>query len=304
MANSLNEHYLARINLVMDYIESNYSKEFTLDELAFVANFSKYHFHRIFYSMTGETLFQFIQRIRIEKAAVLILNQPKRSFTEIAYECGFSSSALFSKTFKNTFQVPASLWKKRKKSNFEKEIYPVSVYDQDNVTGNEIIDPVPMVTIREIKPMTLAYVRHTGPYKQDVKLFEELINRLCRWAAPRGLVRFPQTEIIVVYHDDPEITACNKLRISVGIIVPEETKTGNGIGKMTLPGGEYAFGRCKLKSDEFQKAWDWVYGVWFPKSGYEPDNRSAMEWYPDQSQNEETGRVLVDICVPVKSFTI
>ena len=59
----LMKEYTSRINKVLDYIENNLDRSFTLDELARVANFSKFHFHRIFYSFIGETLFQFIQRI-------------------------------------------------------------------------------------------------------------------------------------------------------------------------------------------------------------------------------------------------
>ena len=82
--------YKSRINRVIDYIDQNIDKSLTLDELAQVANFSKFHFNRIFHSFIGEALFQFIQRLRIEKAAYLLLTNPRNSITEIAYQCGFS----------------------------------------------------------------------------------------------------------------------------------------------------------------------------------------------------------------------
>jgi AraC family transcriptional regulator len=63
--------YAARINTVIDYIERNLGKKLTLDELASVAKFSKFHFLRIFNAFNGETLFQFIQRLRLEKSALL-----------------------------------------------------------------------------------------------------------------------------------------------------------------------------------------------------------------------------------------
>jgi AraC family transcriptional regulator len=44
----LREEYIARINRVMDYVEKNYSKVLTLDNLADIAGFSRFHFHRIF----------------------------------------------------------------------------------------------------------------------------------------------------------------------------------------------------------------------------------------------------------------
>jgi len=91
------EQYLSRINLAVDYIEKNLSNDFSLDELARVAGFSKYHFHRIFYIFSGESLFQFIQRLRLEKAATTLINHPARPVTEIALECGFANSSSFAK---------------------------------------------------------------------------------------------------------------------------------------------------------------------------------------------------------------
>ena len=69
---ALNTEYISRINKTFDYIESNLERSMTLEELAKVANFSKFHFNRIFHSIVGETPFQFILRVRIERAATLI----------------------------------------------------------------------------------------------------------------------------------------------------------------------------------------------------------------------------------------
>jgi len=68
--------YRSRINLAVDYIERNLGRDFALEEIAAVAGFSKYHFHRIFHTFTGETLFQFIQRLRLEKEPPCSLTIP------------------------------------------------------------------------------------------------------------------------------------------------------------------------------------------------------------------------------------
>ncbi|MCK4221952.1 MAG: helix-turn-helix transcriptional regulator, partial [Dehalococcoidia bacterium] len=65
----LREEYVSRINRVIDHIGANMDTDLSLENLARVAGFSPFHFHRIFGGMVGETLSQFIQRIRIEKAA-------------------------------------------------------------------------------------------------------------------------------------------------------------------------------------------------------------------------------------------
>jgi methylphosphotriester-DNA--protein-cysteine methyltransferase len=65
MNNQIYKDYISRINRVIDFINSNLKNEITLEQLADVANFSKFHFHRIFTSIVGETLSQFILRRRV-----------------------------------------------------------------------------------------------------------------------------------------------------------------------------------------------------------------------------------------------
>lgn len=113
----LNAEYISRINRTFDYIESNMEKPMTLEELASVANFSKFHFNRIFQSIVCETPFQFILRVRLEKAAMLIQNNKNESISEIAFRCGFSDISIFSRNFKNYFQISASQFRANKSKN-------------------------------------------------------------------------------------------------------------------------------------------------------------------------------------------
>lgn len=95
----LKKDYISRINIVQDYIESHLDEAFTLDKLSHIANFSSYHFHRIYSSITNETLFQYIQRVRLEKAAMLLKSNPKEPIIQIAIRCGFANQASFAKAF-------------------------------------------------------------------------------------------------------------------------------------------------------------------------------------------------------------
>ena len=153
------------------------------------------------------------------------------------------------------------------------------------------------VEVKELPEMTVAYIRHIGPYKGDEKLFEKLWNRLFAWAGARGLLKQPNMKSLVIYHDDPNITVQDKLRLSVCITVPEETRIDGEVGKMVIEGGNYVVARFEVSGQEFQQAWEWIYGQWFPTSGYQPDDKPSFEMYPEEPKN---GRYIVDICVPVK----
>ena len=301
--------YTARINRVIDYIDRNIGKPLCLEELAEVACFSKYHFHRIFASMTGETLYQFILRLRLEKAAALLLLKRDLSVTAIAFDCGFSDSAVFARNFRNMFGISASEWRKNKKGDsFSGTSTSAGLKDgRQSIAagrrpGTDIVKPFggeKEIEIRKLPDIQVAYIRHTGPYKGDPDLFAGLYRQLFSWAGSRGLLDGKEIETMVIYHDTPEITKDEQLRISVCLPVDSSVEGDGEIGRMEIPGGEYAFIPFLLAVDEYQAAWNWVYCSWLPVCGYEPDDRAVFEYYPGQKDCPK-GKTRVSICVPVK----
>jgi aryl-alcohol dehydrogenase-like predicted oxidoreductase len=61
--------------------------------------------------MMGETLSHFIQRLRVERAATMLIHNPKKPITQIAFACGFSGSAAFARSFREAFGMSASRWR-------------------------------------------------------------------------------------------------------------------------------------------------------------------------------------------------
>jgi AraC family transcriptional regulator len=313
--------YTSRINNVMDYIEKKLDEDLSLDTLADIAGFSPFHFHRIFNAMVGETLAVFIQRLRLEKAAGRLLYSPKKSITDIALECGFSSSSVFARSFKDTFKMSASTWREGGYKNYSKEgkqdnkvsqadgkitqdfmVYP------DYTAGTKQIWRVDMkgkninvdIEVKEMPDIQVAYIRHIGSYKGDEELFGRLFGKLCTWAGPRGLLNFPETKFISIYYDDPEITDESRLRTDVCITVPADTKVDGEVGKAIIPAGKYAIAHFEITSDQYQDAWNTVFGGWLPESGYEPTNGPCYELYLNDPKEHPEHKCIVDICVPVK----
>ncbi|MBN1422920.1 AraC family transcriptional regulator [Candidatus Fermentibacteria bacterium] len=319
----LRAEYRSRINRVIDFIEFHLEEELSLHSLADVACFSPFHFHRIFGAMTGETLNQFIQRLRIERAANQLMNNPTKSITAIAFDCGFSGSAAFSRAFRQRFEMSPSRWRsgghlehrkmgkedrktgnangKERKDFEERDSY--LVVDNFNHTWRVTMSETKSVNVevKEMPEFTVAYVRHVGPYAGDSALFERLFTRLFQWAGARDLLGRPDMRAMSVYHDDPEVTPEDKLRVSVCITVPPDTAVDGEIGRMTIPGGKFAVGHFVLSgSSEYGEAWNALMGGWLPESGYQPDDRLCYELYLNDPSHDPEGKHIVDICMPVK----
>src|SRR5947209_7922291 len=98
MKPSTEQDYRERIVRVVLHIQRHLDDELDLDRLASVAAFSRFHFHRIFRGMTGETVYAYVRRIRLERAAGQLkhLDQP---ITEIALNAGFEAHESFTRAF-------------------------------------------------------------------------------------------------------------------------------------------------------------------------------------------------------------
>ncbi|MFW5741585.1 MAG: AraC family transcriptional regulator, partial [Myxococcota bacterium] len=289
------EVYASRVNRAIDYIEAHLHEELSLEPIAKAAHFSPHHFHRIFGALTGETLSRFIQRIRVEKAASLLLQLPHRSVTEIAIDCGYSSPAVFARAFKQAFGMSATAWRNRAHDEgvaVPSRCKPLGSPDGYGVLSHAIEPSTGLpswvircpehapvqVHIAELPAWDVAYARHTGPYQGMAEVFEALFQQLMGWAGPRGLLT-SEAKVLAVYHDDPNITEDDKLRVSACVTVPQGIRGEGTIGTMRLAGGRYAIGRFVLGERDYARAWHAMMGGWLPESGFEPDDRSCFEWY-------------------------
>jgi AraC family transcriptional regulator len=84
---------------VIDYIEADLSRAFTIEELAKVAGVSSRHFIRAFRESAGQTPLRYVYDLRLERAKEFLLDS-RRTATEIALDCGFSHAQHFSTAFK------------------------------------------------------------------------------------------------------------------------------------------------------------------------------------------------------------
>lgn len=90
---------MARLNVVFDYLDAHFSEDISLEKVADIAGFSKFHFSRLFKQCTGYNFYDYLCYRRIKNAETMLL-KPGASITEIALYSGFSSLSTFNRTFK------------------------------------------------------------------------------------------------------------------------------------------------------------------------------------------------------------
>ncbi|OAB42106.1 helix-turn-helix domain-containing protein [Paenibacillus glacialis] len=161
----MNNEYKERMDNVIKYIEDNSNQKLTLDILAGVSNFSKYHFTRIFTSIIGVTPVAFVNQERLQKA-VYLLGETNKPIVEISNQCGFESVSTFNALFKRHYGTTPSdvRYSGRKNSNFsleysnkQEELAPLEDYNRNR--NNQLLIRAwdNMITIKELPDYEVAY---------------------------------------------------------------------------------------------------------------------------------------------------
>lgn len=99
VGNQKQKEYTDRFINICHYIGEHCTEELTLDQIANLAGFSKYHFTRLFKQFTNTTFYKYLNQKRIAHAEIL-LTDPGISITEVALQSGFSSLSAFIRMFK------------------------------------------------------------------------------------------------------------------------------------------------------------------------------------------------------------
>ncbi|WP_348984576.1 AraC family transcriptional regulator [Aliiroseovarius sp. S2029] len=94
--------YEDRLLRVLTYVHDNPDGDLSLDRLAEVAAMSRFHWHRVFHAMTGETCAQVVRRMRLHRAAGRLVREDT-SVDEIAQECGYPNPRSFVQAFRASY---------------------------------------------------------------------------------------------------------------------------------------------------------------------------------------------------------
>ncbi|MBN2435075.1 MAG: helix-turn-helix transcriptional regulator [Spirochaetes bacterium] len=107
--NQSSEFYQSGMDNAIEFMYHNYRENITVDDISSFCGFSSSYFSRLFKSHTGLSPMTYLKQIRLKKARKLLIGTDK-TITEIAFLCGFNSSAYFTAAFSEEFKMsPTSL---------------------------------------------------------------------------------------------------------------------------------------------------------------------------------------------------
>lgn len=277
--------YDKRISRVIDYIYANPSADLSLDTLADVAAMSRFHWHRVFSALTGESCAQIVRRVRMHRAAFWLV-QTDWPLAKIAREVGYNNTQSFTRAFREVFDAKPL------------EIREAQAQHVLTLRRKEGDDDMYEVKIEDAPKRRLAAMAHVGPYHEVSKSYEKVAAVFTTrnlWSHARGMVG--------IYYDDPSTVPEAELRSHAAVEMSGDLDVPESLEEVFIEGGESAVLMMKGAYSGLQDAYTWLYGQWLPQSGRIPADQPSYEVYVNSPMDTAPADLLTQIYVPLQPKT-
>jgi AraC family transcriptional regulator len=292
--------HIERVQSAIDYIEAHLRDRLDIHDLAYSVGYSASHFQRLFQALSGHGVAEYIRRRRLTEA-FLEISRGERRILDLALDFQFESQESFTRAFKACFgitpgqcrggsQQPLTVNGKHRIT-----IQYLSHLGKGTTMTPKIIDMDPFCVIG----IEAKFISILSPDKTNDAVIPKL------WADFSG--RFHQIRdrvgddalgLIYCLDDEPKAHP-NECLYICAVKVAAAAKAPSGMIRREVPGGKYAMFTHQGPAETFQHTMNYIYGSWFPKSGYEFDDRPEIEVYADglEQDSEPPGW---DICIPIR----
>lgn len=256
-----------RIESSIKFIEDNLDKKFNLKDVAKASGFSLSHFYKIFLSVTGFTVKEYIRNRRLSKAADKLVNT-QESIIDIALEAGFNSHEVFTRAFNQLYGISPSKYRSERKEmlTFKKfELFGKEIEDEYMHMRDSINVSVKTLTSDQVilVGMDLHTSVHDAIEKNSIDQFCDNIF-MPRLKEIRN-IKEPYSLISYEVHN-PETDELYDM-ICVEVLAQNVPKNMNYI---IIPPTYYAVFSTNrvLNPIEYGTLTQYIYGEWLPMSGY------------------------------------
>lgn len=272
------------INQAIDYILQHTEEGVTLEEVARHCHFSKYYFCRLFKAQTGESVYAFIKRVKLEQSAFRLKVEKQRPITAICADYGYSSSN-YSSAFKQHYRMSPI--------DFRRQSYQCSMehpfFHREMGQMESFEECGGKITIQEIPDYFVIYERRFGSYERLSADWNAFIGKYRAYITG-------DTKLLERTYDDPAVTHAKHCLYDVCISVGEDCPLEN---TTWIQGGRCIVYHFKGRAWEIYAAYQTIFLVWLPRTSYEIDAaKSLFDIY--HVVDCDTMYMELDICIPLK----
>lgn len=241
-----------RMNKVVLYIENHLDEVLNIRELSSLSCYSEFHFHRLFRSYVGESVYGYRKRLLLERAVKQLLHSSEM-ITDIAFNCGYDNQASFNKAFKNQYSYAPSQVRKLKVLMQKHTI---------NFNSERQIDMKPV--IKSIDDIHVICAREVGSYDQAAP---KAWGRVMKYGYSNRLMA-KNVRAIGITHDDPQVTEADQIRYDACLDLNTEITAEDNLSKHIISGGQYAMFLHKGAYEGLKQTYASIFNDWLPDSEF------------------------------------
>ncbi len=309
LGNSITHNQQSTVFKVLQHIDNHIHTKLQLNELAASVSYSPFHFHRLFKSVMGVNLNEYITLYRLQKVTRYLKLYPHLTLTEVAERCGYATLNDLSREIKAYFgqtatQIREEYVQNRKicimDRNFYERYFSVHYYNEIQGDGRSLL--------REERTLKVAikslpqYLATFHPLLVDGEHYDhgrlkQAFQQL-RGTAGRSPLSFQSLLIGKIHHepttDDPSLQWRYDACIALPMGTPElDTPT------TLIAGGTYAVLRLLNNPNDKRAVLDAFYHEWLPSSGYRLRDQPCLEVFGSSHACQTGFPSYVDYCIPL-----
>lgn len=285
--------YTKQINEVLNYIFKNLKGDLSLEKLADVANYSPFHFQRIFKQVVGESPKQYIIRTKLESSVGFLFIHKTKSITEIAMDCGFSSLSAFSRSFKDYFGMSA-----------------------EELRGIDIKDRIKLLKSEGYVKELLKHEASTSEFRSDKNSIQIIVKKINSIHGIFTNTSLKSDKIISSFRKSIQVAETNDIDISnsnfIGIIYPHQDlyralityhpnlELSKKINNTEIKSGRYASFKINGDMETMFEGFKYFNENWLPHSGYRMADLCGFEILSQNPIGKAYHEIEREIYIPIE----
>lgn len=270
------------VNQSINYIMQHLDEELSLDTIAAHFYISKYYFSRIFKEETGETLYAFIKRCKVDQSAIDMKLNPTKSITDIGLDYGYSSSNYCS-VFRKHHDISPTMFKQ----SIPTHSTPVPFTPERIVDFKTAEEYAAHIEIQELDDFFVAYERFIGNYVDIEKHWYQFLDKYSSFMSEK-------TILLERFFNDPTITNLSQCICDICMTVEQDCGLDN---VMWISGGKWIVYHFSGEIKNIFEILQGVFSVWLPESGYSMAQRYGLNIYHHIDRDNHS--VVMDLCIPI-----
>lgn len=266
----------------IDYIIAHLDEDLSLDTLSAQFFISKYHFDRIFKEVTGETIYAFIKRCRVDQSAIDMKLNPERTITDIGLDYGYSASN-YSSVFKKQHKTSPTVFKQ----SLSAQSMPVPFTPERVVHFKTAEEYGAQIEVKELPDFFVIYKRFIGNYEDLEKNWYQFLDTY-------DACLNENTILVERFFNDPAITSPSQCICDICMTVEQDCDLEN---VMWIRGGHWIVYHFAGEIKDIFETLQGIFSVWLPQSGYRMAQRYGLNIY--HSIDRDNHSVVMDLCIPI-----